>query len=166
MQKCKIDFGTIDLYGTGKRYRAVVEMELREIEKGPEFSCCAYIKTANGNRLHNAGQCLDTIHEHREELKDIKLWNTIYRLWKTHHLNGMHAGTKVQEAEVNRYLKNNSKKYDYTDVCNHLKVVGLYEVQLNGSPYRYGSSWLYWEIPEDDLNLIKAIIKIYGEYND
>jgi len=160
---CEIDFGTINLHGTGKRYRATVKMELREEKKGPVFCCGAYIKTANGNGIHICGQCLDDINKHRKELRDTKLWDTIYRLWKEYHLNDMHAGTKEQEAEVNKYLEETGKVYDYIDVCNHLKDVGLYEVQVNGNPYRYGSSWLYWEIPEDDLNLIKSIITIYGE---
>lgn len=163
MRKCKIDFGTINLYGTGKRYKASVEMELGEEEKGPEFSCCAYIKTANGRGWNTGGQCLDEINKHRKELRDIKLWDTVYRLWKTYHLNDMHAGTKEQEAEVNEYVKNTTvKQYEqYEDVCNHLKDVGLYEVQVNGQPYKYGHGWLYWEIPEDDLNLIKSIITVY-----
>ena len=87
-------------------------------------------------------------------------------LWKRNHLNDMHAGTPEQEkcledfeAEreaVEKELGGNSSYYDVS--CEILKRHGLYEVQLDGKPYKYGHSWLYQPISEWDLAAIKEIL--------
>lgn len=52
-----------------------------------------------------------------------------------------------------------SSEWDsYTVDCELLKRHGLYEVEVDGKPYKYGHAWLYREIPESDLNKIRAIL--------
>lgn len=46
----------------------------------------------------------------------------------------------------------------YDISCEILKRCGLYEVQLDGKPYKYGHSWLYQPISEWDLAAIKEIL--------
>lgn len=53
---------------------------------------------------------------------------------------------------------NGSKWDSYTVDCELLKRHGLYEVEVDGKPYKYGHSWLYRAIPESDLNKIRAIL--------
>ena len=81
----------------------------------------------------------------------------IYRFWKLYHLNGMHAGTEEQEAAIEAW-KAQGNRYEYGKACEHLKSIGLYEVEYNGKPYRYGHGWLHREIPEADLARIQEII--------
>lgn len=53
----------------------------------------------------------------------------------------------------------NSSKWDsYTVDCELLKRHGLYEVEVDGKPYKYGHAWLYRAIPENDMNKIRAIL--------
>jgi hypothetical protein len=70
----------------------------------------------------------------------------------------MHVGTPEQEAAV-KVWKEQGNRYEYKAICEMLKDLGLYEVEYNGKPYRYGSGWLYQPIPEADLQRIREIMK-------
>ena len=174
--KRTINFGKIDYQGTGRKACPVeVEIELRlkggestftidpvtrerkytgeTTEKYLELSICGAIKNHLGTKWLCGGQCLDTIAEHVHS----PLFKEIYRFWKLYHLNGMHAGTEEQEAAIEAW-KAQGNKYEYRKACEHLKSIGLYEVEYNGKPYRYGHAWLHREIPEADLARIQEII--------
>lgn len=149
-----IELGKIDFYGTGKKINAVdVEIELRSTNKGPELSICGSIWNSRHTDIVCGGQCLDEIAEYIHSAK----FKEIYRLWKNYHLNGMHAGTVRQEAYLKEHRKTEPYK-DYTRDCEILKEAGLYEdEQENG--YKYGHSWLYRKIPEEDLRKINEILE-------
>lgn len=174
--KRTIDFGKIDYLGNGRRTCPCgVKIELREkggeeiftldpdtrerrytgerTETYKELSICGFIKNHIGTDWYSGGQNLDTIAEHVKT----PLFREIYRFWKLYHLNGLHAGTEEQEAAIEEW-KAQGNKYDYRAACEHLKSVGLYEVDYNGNRYRYGTGWLHREIPEADLARIKEII--------
>lgn len=98
---CKIDLGTVEYWiegkdknwNAGKKHRVIVELYLKN--KGENefvFAACGEIKTVGkrGDRVYReAGQCLDTINELSTQFtpKNRKLWNEIYRLWKSYHMN-------------------------------------------------------------------------------
>lgn len=171
--KAKIDFGKINLYGTGKRYPVEITIELKKHggektyingqptgETTPE-----YIEfTASGHAGAACwGQCLDSIVPY---LKRNKLFNEVYSFWKKYHLNGMHAGTPDQEKAI-KEKEASGWRYDYTEACEYLKSIGLYEVnytglacghRYNNEPYKYGHGWLIQEIPASDLERIEHII--------
>lgn len=174
--KRTIDFGKIAFYGKARINRVTVDLELREkggeaiftidpatkernytgehTPKYLELSICGDIWNKTNTDIFCGGQCLDTI----AEFVKTPLFKEIYRFWKLYHLNGMHAGTPEQEAAIEAW-EAQGNRYDYTKACEHLKSVGLYEVELNGKPYRYGSAWLHQDIPEADLARIKEIIE-------
>lgn len=154
--KKTFDFGKIDLNGRGRKInRVTVEIELRDRNGQLEFTACGNIWNSKDTDILVGGQCLDTIAEFKE--KD-PVFQEIYRLWKSFHLNTMRAGTKEQETEVKKWLKETGNRYDFHGACEHLKAVGLYETTYNNKPYRYGCGWIYEEIPEDDLNKIKELL--------
>lgn len=125
------------------KYTVHLHLELRtNKDNKPVFSCCA-----DCNRLHTHGQGLDKINPY---MQNNTMWKIIYRLWKKYHLNDMHAGTRKQDNIL--HLENASS---YTDAVEVLKANGL----LVDNGYRYGTRWLYREIPADDLAVIKAIIE-------
>jgi hypothetical protein len=101
------------------------------------------------------GQCLDTIAEY---IKGNETFDKIYHFWKLYHLNDMHAGTIEQEAAI-KLWEEQGNKYDYTKVCEYLKSINIYEVNYEGKPYKYGHSWLYRAIPENDLQEIRALMQ-------
>jgi len=102
-----------------------------------------------------AGQILDRVTDHYNFLnkKDGEKFNVIRSLWEKYHLNDMNAGTlKQEEALIVEF--GNTHANDFMTHCEYLKSIGLYEDE----GYKYGSGWLYRAIPEDDLNVIKALI--------
>ena len=96
------------------------------------------------------GQALD-----RAE-KELNINNPVFKkimyFWRRYHLNDMHAGTPCQENLVKEYTK--THRYDYTEVCKFLEENNL----LYDNGYKYGTSWLKEEIPDDDLQEIRALL--------
>ena len=172
--KAKINFGKINLYGTGRRYPVSLDIELRQEGGKPTFtrdgkptgnitpeyvelSICGSAGSAIG------GQCLDSLYPH---LKNNKLFSELYGYWKKYHLNGMHAGTPEQETAINEWIAS-GHKYDYTAACEYLKSIGKYEVMFSGLStgrryenelYKYGHAWIIQELPGNVLNRIEYII--------
>ena len=94
------------------------------------------------------GQCLD---DAQNELNiNNPVFKEIVRLWKIYHFNAMHAGDRVQE-EVLKQCKDT----DYKARCRFLAERGL----LVHDGYKYGTDWLKYDIPADDLNKIKKLLK-------
>lgn len=153
--KRKISFGKIDYLSNGKKTCPVtVDVELKASTNGPVLSIRGWIYNHIRTDIYTGGQCLDTIAEYITT----PLFKEIYRFWKLYHLNDMHAGTPEQEKAVKKWsAKENC--YDYTEICNYLKSINLYEVNYQGKPYKYGHGWLYEPIPENDLTRIKEIIE-------
>lgn len=119
--------------------KAVVEITLTEDG----------VFTASGSTAHYAGQCLDEINK---IIIPNETFDLIYKMWKLHHLNDMHAGTEKQEqALAEKFGGVNANKY--TEQCEYLESIGL----LYDNGYKFGSGWLKREIPQADLELIKSL---------
>ena len=127
---------------------------LRETDNGPEFSASGEIWNHAMTDIYCGGQCLDAISEYVDD----PLFKRVYRLWKLYHLNGMNAGTPEQDAAVKKWIEEGNR-YEYHTVCDYLKSIGLYEVEHNGKPYKYGHGWLYREIPAADLAEIEHLLR-------
>lgn len=185
--KAKVSFGKINLYGTGKRYPAEVEIEIKErggeptfkMENGEriytgettpvyrELSICGTVWNTKRTNCVMGGQCLDGMYRF---LKGNPKFRKVHEWWKKYHLNGMHAGTPEQEAAIAEW-KADGNRYDYTAVCEMLKEIGLYEVEFTGKtvgrmydhePYKYGHAWIIQDIPEDVLKEIEEFIAEEG----
>ena len=89
----------------------------------------------------------------------------LYNIWKQYHLNGMSAGLPIQTQAITKWKKQGNK-YNYEVVCDYLKSIGLYEVDLksnlpenmfifgkeaiqDGETYKYGNGWVHCHLPED-----------------
>ena len=86
------------------------------------------------------------------------VFDKIYKFWKLYHMNDCYAGTIEQESALEN-CHYTSGRYDYNEACEYLKSVNLYEVGYNGEPYVYGSKWLKFEIPSNDLKEIMELLK-------
>lgn len=162
--KTTIDFRKSNAEGEGKRDSVKVELSLKEEQKGPVFSATCTVFDSHGRDIIMDGQCFDTVLEqYGDQLERKELFAEIVELWKRNHLNNMHAGTREQEDALNSFRKAKGANYcKYSEEVEFLKEKGLYEVELKGKPYEYGSSWLYWQISESDLGRIKDIISESG----
>ena len=158
----KIFLGYTDYEFPGKKVNSVcAEITLKDDKY---FSARAYIWDSNRSDHLIGGQCLDTINDNCPDIKANPIWQKIYRLWKLYHLNDMHAGTVEQDEALDKWRaqsKDNTNQTvkGYDKACEYLMSIGLYEVEYNGKPYRYGSGWLKRDIPEEDLNQIKELLE-------
>lgn len=153
-------FGKIDFYGIGRKMNAVeVEINLKEFADSTySFSVCAFIWTAQHKDTVIGGQCLDDAAFMKLAAEN-KVLEEIIRLWKAYHLNDLHAGTPEQEKALKEV--NLGRACDYDKACDYLKSIGLYEVEYQGKPYRYGSGWIFYPIPQDDLKKIHQLLLIH-----
>lgn len=151
-------FGKIDANNCGRKVNEVVlvvALDNADTNK-PRFSVCGEIYNSRGTYLISGGQCLDELNTY-ETIRSNPLFQKIYKWWKTYHLNDLHAGTIEQEAAIQE-LENSGYTYSYDTACDYLKSINLYEVIVDGKPYKYGHGWLYREIPENDLKEIKELL--------
>lgn len=155
--KKTFDFGKIDFYGCGRKINLVtIEVSLKEKEAGKiVFTASGDIWNSKKTDVLCGGQCLDEISRFIKS----ETFKKIYHFWKLYHLNDMHAGTPEQEQAIEEALKNGAlESNDYSKVCDYLKSINLYEVMHEGKVYKYGHSWLYEEIPAEDLKEIKDLL--------
>ena len=141
------------VFRPGNYYRVEVEIRLEEnrrcyvwkggtLEKvqGTEFAASAMVYRHNsfvcGGQCLDESDILDAVENGKLCKKDKATYLEILRLWKNYHLNGMNAGCEHQ--------KEGSPAGSVCPVCG----------------YRYGSAWLYREIPEKDLEAIKNLFSI------
>jgi len=129
------------------------------------FSASGNIWNTTHTKVIAGGQVLDEIAKHIA-------WNPVFRevhdLWKKYHLNDMHMGTRKQEAAVAEHFKKACRPYDGDEAVRVLKRQNLYidnlaedeSVKCGGrNDYAYGTSWICYAIPEDDLKRIEKLFE-------
>lgn len=130
-----------------------VEMELSYKDgdtSKPCLSISGYIWNAKRTDWVIGGQCLDSM-VYLDPLCSDKLFIELYRLWKKWHLNDLHLGTSKQEKAIK---ESNERFRSYDEQCEYLNKIGL----LEDEGHKYGSSYLYREISENDLSIIKSLL--------
>lgn len=157
-----------------KNCPATIEIELRDKGKGPELSICATIWNHLRTDCYCCGQCVDTVaafFPHNKKVQRMK------QLWERYHLNDMKAGCEHQRAAgwEDRRIKPEElpnthanrdergivatwvKKSEHSDglLCEPCPVCG----------YKYGTAWLYEEIPADILAEIREIMGVANNGN-
>jgi hypothetical protein len=157
MQRIRKEF-TFDkvAYTSSRRVnQPVIEMELRGVDTDkPELSICGELWNATHTDIVMGGQCLDEMKKFKE-LRFNTLFKKLYKWWKLYHLNDMHAGTVKQEQALDDAKKSGVKIYSYDDSCKYLESIGL----LEDDGYKYGSAWLYRQIPDDDYKEILELLE-------
>lgn len=119
------------------------------------FTSSAEVWNASHTDIVSGGQCLDEIWKYTR----IKPFDKVYKWWKVYHLNDMHAGTKEQEKCLEEH-KSEIKDLINRGICldkyeaekQILLWDGLYTVEYEGQPYAYGHGWIYYPIPQKDLD--------------
>jgi len=152
----------IYLGGNKKKGSSIIEMELKETHKGWCFSASGlhdyrFYPSMRDWDYSGAGQCLNRIAKDYPKNKEVQL---IVKLWRKYHLNDMNAGSPKQT----EHLASLGKYESYEWACEELEKVDLlYDKEFSpDEPYKYGSAWLYRNIPKKDLEIIKKIIEENG----
>ena len=73
-----------------------IEVELRDTDKGLEFSACGNVWNSKHTDIIMGGQCIDDLEQY---LKGNKTYKTILEMWKKYHLNGMNAWCACEHKE-------------------------------------------------------------------
>lgn len=160
------DLGKIDYYGRGRRINKVtIEIRLNATKEGkPVFSASGNIWNGRETDAVCGGQCLDDIfeiskdekHGFSEKTKD--LIKEIFGLWSRNHLNDIKPGTPEQMRALKKHF-GNVGACDYEKHVEYLKRIGLYEVEYSGKPFKYGHSFVYFEISKDDMEAINRLFE-------
>lgn len=150
----KFNFGKIDYNGTGRRINAVQLEICKQFNEAGKmiFSASAAVWNSTHTDWITGGQGIERLAADFPELAKNATYSEILDLWKKYHLNDMHAGTVKQENLVNRWLAR-GHRYDYTEICRVLNLCGL----LCDNGYKYGSAWLFREIPAADVARIEKL---------
>lgn len=103
----------------------------------------------SGECGNSFGQCYDSIKPANPEQA------RIVEIWKTYHLNGMHAGTEKQEKILKGF---------YGDYDDKVKLLKKHRAYSDGG-YIYGSKWLKRELPatlHKEITELCARIRVQG----
>lgn len=157
--KKTFEFGKVDATNSSNKLNLVtLEVELKDKDGLPVFSVCGNVWNSKQSDIIIGGQCIDTIYrEYKYQLSNLTLYKTIMGLWERNHLNDMNAGTPEQTEAIRKW-EDSGNKYSYTDACEYLKNINLYNVIHEGKPYTYGHKWLYRPISEVDLKTISELL--------
>ncbi len=157
----KISFGKVAFppYQKKRSCEVEIELSLTTMSDGRiRFSICGSIWNHLHTDIYSGGQICRTIKSLAKngEIKASPLLLEIIELWDKYHINDLCPGTPKQEEAVRQgfetgAIKRFQKESFYDQAVRYLKSVGLYEVQYEGKPYRYGSGWIHSSIPEKDL---------------
>lgn len=154
--KKTFSFGKVDWNGTGRRINEVtIDVELEEERAGqPVFSVCGEVWNSKHTDCVCCGQYLDELLHY---FRNNALFKEIYDLWKKHHLNDCHAGTREQTA----FLEEHKSEIDeslgwYT---KELELLKKYGKEKDEEGIVYGTKWYYWDIPAEDLGRINNLFK-------
>lgn len=159
-----IDTTVKSVWGPETEFGYPVELELK-VSLGHNQRCPGYCLSIIGSLkvkkcaelglvpIETSGQCTDM----DKYLDDCGLCsptlNKILAIWRKWHMNDMRPGTIEQERCLEGlYAK--KEKADFGERCEYLKNHYLLcdpLVIVGGKPYKYGSGWLYWEIPHEVL---------------
>lgn len=111
-----------------------------------------YFESCSGGQHDTRGEM--------EEYVDKQAYERLHMIWDKWHLNGMKAGTPKQEAFVEEWRKTN--EYDYTNASKALEEAGL----LVDDGYKYGSSWLREDLPEEIIQEVEQLQKILSKVDE
>ena len=147
------NFGKIDYNNIGRKINLVtIEVKF----DGERFSACGNVWNNKQTDIISGGQNLDDLYNY---FNNNGLFLKIYSLWKQYHLNDLTPGTPKQMAFLSTIQKPINAEF-YTWECEQLEKVDLLIDDLNGKPYKYGTSWLTNTIPCDVKNDINKLLEV------
>lgn len=130
---------------------AYLEIEVEDSERGKVLSISGYVSGSHGY----GGQCQNSIaedfigtHSNLSNEKQAMLGRLI-EIWDRYHLNDMNAGTEKQM----KALK--GKNLSYENALEYLESINL---KIDDG-YKYGTAWLFEEIPSSVLKEVEEIIE-------
>lgn len=184
--KNEIPIGYIKTPYYGSAQLCTVEVTLKNTEKGLELSISASLWNKRFTDITEGGQMQDTIEEALKNItknpdrcyfkklfKPYAEVRKLVRIWNQWHLNGMNGGCVHQreakwedrkhdnKLDVHEYLRRFGVIYfndGYKDFkhWSDTKTYGLLCEPCPKCGYKYGTAWLFEEIPQPIIEFVKA----------
>lgn len=137
---------------------AYLTLEIRDRDGSPEVSICGHVW--NGSKTDHiiGGQCVDTI---ADAFGNPPKLARVVALWRRWHLNGMRAGSAVQE-EWLRANPLDPTTYAYPKSHYEVASAALAAAGLNPDPtgYKYGSAWVREDVPAEVLTELRQLFGV------
>ncbi len=153
-----VRLGLINGYGKN-RMNVFCKINLKEKDEGLCLSISGVEgPLQSGNARGGCGQIIMSgidIVEFAPGWNRTKL-NKFLEIWNKWHLNSTNAGTVEQDKIIEKAKKQYPDKFQtdhYESCCTFLKEADLYE----DSGHKYGSAWLFRELPKDVVEFLKAL---------
>lgn len=125
-------------------------------EDAVELSICGTIWNSRHTDSACGGQCTDEIKRLFPESEPVQRLCVIWDRW---HLNGMNAGCRIQNEVLKEFTFDPKKGDHYAQACEFLKSCDGYHLpRPDGGDYKYGTAWLFEEIPNDVIEELHALI--------
>lgn len=156
-----IELPRIDFEGKGKpRNRVDATLSLVDLPDGKyQFTATARVWSVFHTKILKAGTCFDILDQFNE-LRNDPIYKNISHFYHEHQSNDKRPGTAEQEEAVKEYFRESGETYSFEKAVQILQDRGLYIVDLpSGEKYRYGDSFIYHEIPKNDIDSIKLLIE-------
>lgn len=144
----------------GRSYSIFCKITYSEREAGQLCISGVEGPTRGGNALGACGQIDMHLKNEVAKIAPALGWShglirEFLAVWDRWHLNTMKAGTSAQEAHL-KAIENEFPGYPmshYDWACKRLDIANL----LVDNGYKYGTSWLREEVPEDVLKFLKSL---------
>lgn len=136
----------------GMMYTTKLDMQVSETYK---FSMTGGIYNPQTRDYEICGQCQDRLRSIADRIVyefPKEKFLRLLEIWDAWHLNDMIPGTESQQLAVAIWRQDH--KYSYTEACAALAEVGL----LEDHGYKYGSAWLYRELPREVIAEVKDLL--------
>lgn len=159
----KVDVG----YPESKRYQPLfIDILVDETDGKTRLSITGVEGPRNnGDAWGSAGQCRDSLAKLVELAPG---WTTemafeLFAVWERWHLNDLRAGTPAQEA----WLREHPVTFTYPESHYTKALEALTRAGLNPDDgYRYGSAWLYEEVPTEVIEWLRNLPAATFKYPD
>ena len=158
----------VAFYGKRKINKVDLELEIRVVQNIEHKLTVDLLPCpADAHELSICGNIWNNLHTDcvscGQNLDEIRLLNRTPRvqeicdIWDRWHINGMISGTRPQTAAIDAYkAANPTWRYDYTQACEILKGMNLYEDR----GYKYGHAWLCDPLPIEVENRILELFEM------
>lgn len=162
--------GTLDLRQGARRSSVYVKISYGPVLHHPGVNRLSFTGVegprANGDADGSCGQIDMEAQRIVDGIEPAEGWDAarirrVFTVWGRWHLNDCRAGSPRQMDWLREHPV--CVKYPdsyYEEACRRLAAVGLHpderHLDADGDPYRYGTAWLYEEVPPGILNEIRG----------
>jgi len=150
-----------------KKTGDILTTDLTLIKSALTLSICGEAWLKSGRDCDYCGQIHEYIKKDLPRYKKVinrKAVKELLAIWDEWHLNDLKAGTRYQDLAIKTRFaswaaaRDWPTKYDYSNVCEFLKAIGIHKHSKNGLNYVYGHAWLTEPLPANIAARVETLV--------